>query len=878
MGLADELKKIVKGEVLDSPAALDAASRDASLFRVVPKVVVRPKDVEDVKALVKFVSSKKRSQTSLSLTVRSGGTDMGGGPLNDSIIVDMVHFNHVIEVGEDYAITEPGVYFRDFDKETKKKGLELPSYTASREICTVGGMVANDSGGEKNLKYGKTARYVEELEMVMADGEVHTLREVKGENLKVKMQEPGFEGDAYRSITNVLQNNSITIEEATPVVSKNSSGYALWDIGDGTTRLNLARLMTGAQGTLGIITKIKFRLVKPKAYSSMLVIFLKDLGDLAAMVPEVMKDDPDSFESYDDHTFSLAIKYFPELAIQMKAGIVAMGWSLLPEMLIVATGGIPKLVLLVEFRADSQAEALGKAEKLRARLDPLSQTESMRVAKDERVARKYWAIRRESFNLLRKKVRGKRTAPFIDDFVVPPECLAEFLPKLRAILDGYDFTYTVAGHVGDGNFHIIPLVDPKRTDLREIIDRLSHQVYDLVLSYHGSISGEHNDGIVRTPYVEKMFGPAMQSLFDEVNRIMDPLDIFNPGKKVRGTVADALAHLDLPVHKGAGGYEGGILGAMPPEQQTSVPVVAPPAPPVAPAPVHQHHIRAIAFAVAALIVIAGAMYFFVGYRVAISPETRFSLFEGGSLSWYVLKPGGSLVDAPGPGAFADSPFTVTATGMTLASGDTPVIAAAADGSPGILGIVRRDGTLVPLLADGVPKYTLAVRHDGELAYVAYSDAIAKNGVAVGDWQIMRASAYDVSPAPTTSLGKGFSIAFANDGGLIAIAPEGLVRIDSATGNRETLIDRPGVTFGVAALAPGATAVAIPNAVTHALDIFSLDPANPRSISYLSSVTGDADAASFIDDHTIIIKAGNSFSLYSIEGGALVGKPAPAYTP
>lgn len=545
MGLADELRKVMRGEVLDTPAALDVASRDASLFRVVPRLVVRPKDVEDVKALVRYVSEKKKAGEPVSLTVRSGGTDMGGGPLNDSIIVDMAHFNKVIEVGDDYAITEPGVYFRDFDKETKKKGLELPSYTASREICTVGGMVANDSGGEKNLKYGKTARYVEELDVVMADGEVHTLKGLKEESLKWKVQEESFEGDVYRAITDVLQNNRTTIEQAKPVVSKNSSGYALWDIGNGTDSLNLARLMTGAQGTLGIITKIKCRLVRPKPYASMLVIFLKDLADLGPMVPEILKDEPDSFESYDNHTFLLAIKYFPELAIQMKAGIVAMGWSLLPEMLIVATGGIPKLVLLVEFRADSQAEALGKAEKLRARLDPLSQTESMRVAKDERVARKYWAIRRESFNLLRKKVRGKRTAPFIDDFVVPPESLAEFLPKLRTILDGYDFTYTVAGHVGDGNFHIIPLVDPKRTDLREVIDRLSHQVYDLVLSYHGSISGEHNDGLVRTPYVEKMFGPAMQSLFDEVNRIMDPLDIFNPGKKVHSTFADTLKHLDL---------------------------------------------------------------------------------------------------------------------------------------------------------------------------------------------------------------------------------------------------------------------------------------------------------------------------------------------
>jgi FAD/FMN-containing dehydrogenase len=143
-------------------------------------------------------------------------------------------------------------------------------------------------------------------------------------------------------------------------------------------------------------------------------------------------------------------------------------------------------------------------------------------------------------------VRGQRTAPFIDDFVVNPLKLPEFLPKLEKILSKYDLTYTVAGHVGDGNFHIIPLVDPSDPSVVKTVDELSHKVYDLVLHYHGSISGEHNDGFVRTPYVEKMFGGAMYALFYEVKRIFDPLNIFNPGKKVGLNFSEALSHLDLP--------------------------------------------------------------------------------------------------------------------------------------------------------------------------------------------------------------------------------------------------------------------------------------------------------------------------------------------
>ena len=550
MSLADELRKVVRGEVDDDSAVLDKNSRDASLFRVVPKAVVRPVDAEDICELVKFVNEKKRTpKTDISLTARAAGTDMSGGPLNDSIVVDMTaHLNKLKELGAEEAIVEPGMYFRDFDKETKKHNLELPSYTASREINTVGGMVANDSGGEKNLKYGKTARWVEGLEVVLADGRVHTLKDLKGDAFLEKLKEPGFEGDLYRKMSALVATpaHAAVIKAAAPKVEKNSSGYALWDIGDGKSSLNLARLMVGAQGTLGIITSIHFKLVRPKPYAAMAILFVNKLSQLGELVPEVLKYQPDSFESYDDHTFSIAMKYLPELAVQMKAGLIRLGLSFLPELLMAAVGGVPKLVLLVEFRADTQAEALERAQKLAAEVAHNRSHVSVRIAKNEAATRKYWAVRRESFNLLRKKVRGLRTAPFIDDFVVPPATLPEFLPKLEEILSKYNFVYTVAGHVGDGNFHIIPLVDPNDPSVPKTIDALSHKVYDLVLAYGGSITGEHNDGLVRTPYVEKMFGPAMYALFMETKKIFDPHNIFNPGKKVGGTFADVLGKLDLP--------------------------------------------------------------------------------------------------------------------------------------------------------------------------------------------------------------------------------------------------------------------------------------------------------------------------------------------
>ena len=270
--MLEELKKIVKGEISSDEKELSVYSRDASIFEVKPQLVVKPKDTEDIKKLVKWVADNKNTNKELSLTARSGGTDMTGGTLNNSIILDFTaHFNHLLEVEDNYAVTEPGVFYRDFEKETLKKNLLLPSYPASRETCTVGGMVANNSGGEKSLRYGKTENYVEELNVVLGDGEEYVLKAITSEELEQKKLQNNFEGEIYRQTHDLLESNYELIQKAKPEVSKNSAGYLLWNVWD-RERFDLAQLFTGAQGTLGLITKIKFRLIEPKKYSRLLII------------------------------------------------------------------------------------------------------------------------------------------------------------------------------------------------------------------------------------------------------------------------------------------------------------------------------------------------------------------------------------------------------------------------------------------------------------------------------------------------------------------------------------------------------------------------------------------------------------------------------
>jgi FAD/FMN-containing dehydrogenase len=335
-----------------------------------------------------------------------------------------------------------------------------------------------------------------------------------------------------------------TIMRAKPDVSKNSSGYALWNVYDkerGT--FDLTKLICGSQGTLGITTEISLGLVRPLPHRRLVTIFLNDLSFLGELVNHVLAHEPESFESYDDHTFNLAMRFFPQIAARLKGSLIALGLSFMPEFWLVVTGGVPKLVLLAEFSDETEEGAVKKATEA---ADDVRRSfrVPVRVLSSEAEAEKYWVIRRESFALLRQRSKGVRTAPFIDDFVVQPRYLPEFLPKLNAILGKYHLTYTIAGHVGDGNFHIIPLMDLSDPKSKDVIMNLGKEVYELVFSYRGVITGEHNDGIIRTPYLEEEFGKDIYALFEETKRIFDPLNIFNPGKKVGGSLAYAMNHID----------------------------------------------------------------------------------------------------------------------------------------------------------------------------------------------------------------------------------------------------------------------------------------------------------------------------------------------
>ena len=586
--MKEEILKFFKGDAEDNEETLTKYSHDASLLEVRPRIVLFPKDSEDVKNLVRWVNENSTRQDlvdkygKISITARCAGTDMSGGAIGESIILDFSRYmnkliggplpldnsnsprpnpllikergkSNIIKSTEkipnyplvpSYITVQPGMFYRDFEKITLAKGLILPCYTASKTINAVGGMFGNNSAGERTLKYGKTENYILESKVIFEDGNEYIVKPLSRSDLDKKIAQNDFEGNVYKNVFELIKNNQEEIKEAKPNVHKNSAGYYIWNIIDESQKkisnqnslkfsFDLNKLLVGSQGTLGIAMEITFKIIPENKHSKLVAIFMNDLQPLGRLVDEILTLNPETLETYDDKTMKLAVRFFPDfLKNKGLFGMFKMAWNFIPEGFMMLTGGLPKLIVLAEFAGENEKEVNQKCLELKEKIKDFKL--KVHITRSQAESDKYWDIRRESFALLRKHVRGLRTAPFIDDIIVRPEFLPKFLPELNTILDIYtnNLTYTLAGHAGDGNFHIIPLMDFKRADTAKIILELGEKVYDLVMKYHGSITAEHNDGLIRTPYLEKMYGKEITGIFKKIKEIFDPKNIFNPGKKI----------------------------------------------------------------------------------------------------------------------------------------------------------------------------------------------------------------------------------------------------------------------------------------------------------------------------------------------------------
>lgn len=530
MDLITALKKSTTCEISDDANLRKAYSRDASVFEMTPEVIAIPKNSTEIKEIVNFVRENRHKYPNVSISVRAGGTCMSGGSLTQSILIQTDKLNKIRHIGDDYAIVEPGLYYRDLATALDEHELKYPPFPSSWRLCTVGGIVANNSGGEMTLQYGKTENFVTELKVILEDGNEYIIKKLAKEEVEAKIKQEDFEGRLYKKLFSLIADNNEFIKKSEPNVSKNSTGYNIWKLWDGEY-FDMPRLFTGSQGTLGIITEIKFRLVKKKKNSGLVIVFLKDYEKIPLLIRIVQQYKPMSFESFDHHTTRLALKYFYEFRKTMKTNLYKTTKLFLPDLLLAMEGRIPKLTLMIQFEDDEKKVVNENIEKLINDLSIIKDIE-YKVCKTKKEAEKYWAIRHDSFKLLKERVKGMYAAPYIDDTIVPVDVLPQFFLEMYRILEREKLLYTIAGHIGNGNFHIIPLMDLSQKNERNKIWITNDLVFSLTWKYKGVISAEHNDGLIRSPYLELQYGKKIYKIFEDLKHIFDPDGILNPRKKV----------------------------------------------------------------------------------------------------------------------------------------------------------------------------------------------------------------------------------------------------------------------------------------------------------------------------------------------------------
>jgi FAD/FMN-containing dehydrogenase len=548
--LTGELTKLVQGAVLTDLPARHQVSRDASIYELVPDVVIEPKDAADIEKIVSFVNKHKKEFPKLSITPRSAGTDMSGGAIGNSLLLEMTpHFDKIKAVDGGILHVQPGVFMRDIDPVLFAKGLQIGSTPASRAWCTIGGIVANNAGGEQSLRYGNADRSVRELDVVLADGNTYTIKPLTKKQLDKKLAEKTFEANLYRRVYELIEKNYDTVHNARPNVNKNSMGYNIWSVWDRETGIfDLTQLFTGSQGTLGIISDIKIGTVPKEPHSGLLLAYLPSIKNLGSIIEDVMKHEPATFEGFDDITFNLGIKYFKTFRKQLGTKEYLRQQAFLTKSVAQFKGHLPNILLMIEFDGATQEEVLTKISQLHD--DLKKYTIRMDIESDEQSSAPFWQIRRAALALLRNQISGRYASPFIDDMTVQPKHLPEFLPELRKVIRKYKLPATIQGHFGDGNFHIIPLMDITGTKDQAKLEPVMRELIPIVLKYGGTMAGEHNDGMVRGSWLPAVFGQEVYDIFREVKEIFDPNYIFNPHKKTDASWEFSMSHVRSSNDKG----------------------------------------------------------------------------------------------------------------------------------------------------------------------------------------------------------------------------------------------------------------------------------------------------------------------------------------
>lgn len=547
-----------RGTISTDRLLLEQYATDESIFSITPQIVLQPEDTRDVEKAVCVIAAQTKQFDSLSLTPRAAGTGLSGGSLTDSIVIDVAKHLNAIDnpVVDDAGVTitcQPGAYFRDVEKKLKTVDAYLPAYPASKDICTIGGAVANNAAGPDSLKYGHMANAIQSLDIVLADGKTYTVTPLSYSELKKLVKKKNnLYAQIAKDIFTLIEKNEKTLIAARPKTKKNTAGYPLWDVLDcsvadfkkGKGTFNLNRIIAGSQGTIGIITSLTLHAEPIQHDTTLIMLPIFDLACAGRAILQALEYNPVNIEVFDALSFELALKN-PEIFRERITGFsyYKVMYTLYTTYHVKYRGKIPDFTILITL--DNAALEHHKKKEVIEALQSCG-CNVVRFVKSPEEKEMWWQVRRASYTLSKKQDSTKRPAAFLEDMTVPPQNLFGFFADIQKLFETYNVTAAVHGHGGNGHFHFYPLLDFEKKETPGLIEKMSEDFFACAIKHGGSLCGEHNDGIIRTPHLSKMFTKPVIALFEQAEHIFDPDDIFNPGKKTnpRFDVKDSIRKIN----------------------------------------------------------------------------------------------------------------------------------------------------------------------------------------------------------------------------------------------------------------------------------------------------------------------------------------------
>ena len=530
--LAADLRAAVDGDVQFDEYAQVLYATDGSIYGARPAGVVLPRDAEDVRAAVRVAA-----EHDVPVLPRGAGSSLAGQTVGPGcVVLDLSkHMDDVLSVDPDAkrATVQPGVVQDDLDAVLADHGLKFAPDPASANRATVGGGIGNNSTGAHSVRYGITDAYVEELELVLADGSLLHAREVVLDSLEWDAIVSGDdrEADIYRTVRRLVEDNADEIDARYPDLDRCVSGYNLQKVvsetDDGERVLNLAKLVVGAEGTLGTVVEATLDLVTVPEETALALYCFEDLADAVAAVPTALDYDPSAVELMDDEVFRLAAdsQEYAEYAAPIPEGCEA--------------------ALMLEFDDECHDDLAAAIDATNREFVGGGDAFDVLEAHDRGEQDALWKLRKAAIPLLMSLEGDAKPYPFIEDASVPPAELAEYVREFEAVLDDHGTSAAYFAHAGAGTLHVRPILNLKDEDGIETMHAITEDVTSLVLDHRGAFSGEHGDGLARTEFNPEMYGPTLWAAFKELKSAFDPDWRMNPGTVVYRDEDDVADPSDL---------------------------------------------------------------------------------------------------------------------------------------------------------------------------------------------------------------------------------------------------------------------------------------------------------------------------------------------